>query len=124
MQRYIQGVMRVLLYKFTNSLRVKNATAETLSSAFSDVAGQRTVASFTLSMAVFHVTVDDTDDASRRASLFLSHRFSLSLLPVPNRGYHLQTLLTLPGLYCTISSYIGFATRDDVMHIQLPRTTL
>jgi len=131
MQRYIQGVMRVLLYKFTNSLRVKNATAETLSSAFSDVAGQRTVASFTLSMAVFHVTVDDTDDASRRASLFLSHRFSLSLLfhnhrslPIPSRGYHIQTLLTLSGLYCTISSYIGFATRDDVMHIQLPRTTL
>ena len=157
MQRYIQGVMRVLLYKFTNSLRVKNATVETLSSAFSDVAGQRTLASFTLSMAVFHVTVDDTDHASRRAGLLLSHRFSLSLLstitapsPSPNPPYFtwppytssfpasvflqpFSPLLYMPiicpysrcvGLYCIISSYIGFATRDDVMHIRLPRMTL
>ena len=101
MQRYIQGVMRVLLYKFTNSVRVKNATAETLSSALSDVAGPKRRHLLHSRWPFIHVTVDDTDHASRRAGLFLRHRFSLSLLfhnhrslPVPSRGYHLQTLLT------------------------------
>jgi len=28
-----------------------------------------------------------------------------------------------PLMYCTISSYTGFATRDDVMPMQLPRMT-
>ena len=46
--------------------------------------------------------------ASRHAGLILIHRLSLSLLfhnrrslPVPIRGHHLQTLLTLPRLPCT-----------------------
>ena len=92
----------------------------------------------------------------RRLPLSLGLRFhDHRSLPVPIRGYHLQTLFTLPwlpytsfsplpfpsfpappfllpspthmicpyscyiGLYCTISSYTGVATRDDVLPIQL-----